>query len=56
MVKFINRITGTEMWVHESREQEYINAGHKRATEEPIKEPEKKPAEQPPKRKATRKK
>lgn len=56
MVKFINRITGTEMWVDESREQEYLDAGHKLATEAPAKEPEKKPAEQPPKKKVTRKK
>ena len=32
MVKFINRTTGTEMYVHESRAEEYKKAGHKLAT------------------------
>lgn len=31
MVKFINRITGGVMWVHESRVEEYKAAGHKPA-------------------------
>ena len=31
MVKFINRTTGTEMYVHESRVEEYKKAGHKPA-------------------------
>ena len=31
MVKFINSFTGTVMWVHESRMDEYIAAGHKLA-------------------------
>lgn len=41
-VKFINAITGTEMWVTDKRVEEYKSAGHKLAlldnTEEPVKE------------------
>ena len=29
MVKFINAVTGTEMWVAEDRVEEYKAAGHK---------------------------
>jgi len=28
MVKFINKLTGTEMWVADNRKDEYIKAGH----------------------------
>lgn len=28
MVKFINKLTGTEMWVADNRKDEYIRAGH----------------------------
>ncbi len=28
MVRFINRLTGSMMWVHESRVEEYKAAGH----------------------------
>ena len=31
MVKFINRLTGGEMWVAEDRVEEYKAAGHKPA-------------------------
>lgn len=31
MVKFINRMTGTVMWVHESRVAEYLALGHQPA-------------------------
>lgn len=31
MIKFINAYTGGEMWVHETRMDEYIAAGHKLA-------------------------
>ena len=31
MVKFINRLTGSEMWVAEDRAEEYKAAGHKLA-------------------------
>jgi len=42
MVRFINRVTGSVMWVHESRLQEYLAAGHKLAASTRT-EPEKKP-------------
>lgn len=41
MVKLINRLTGTEMWVADSRLEEYLRAGHVPAlspAEEPKKE------------------
>ena len=28
MIKFINRLTGGEMWVDEKRMEEYLSAGH----------------------------
>ena len=31
MVKFINRITGTAMWISEDRVEEYKAAGHRPA-------------------------
>lgn len=31
MVKFINKLTGSEMWVAEDRVEEYKAAGHKLA-------------------------
>lgn len=31
MVRFVNKLTGTDMWVHESRVDEYKAAGHKLA-------------------------
>ena len=31
MVKLINAVTGGEMWVHESRVDEYLARGHKLA-------------------------
>ena len=31
MIKFINRLTGSEMWVAEDRAEEYKAAGHKLA-------------------------
>lgn len=42
MVRFINRITGTVMWVHESRIDEYLAAGHTLAA--PLKPEKKRPA------------
>lgn len=50
MVKFINRFTGTVMWVAEDRVEEYKAAGHRLAV---ALVPEKKPA---PKRRKTTKK
>ena len=48
MIKFINKLKGTEMWVADERKDEYLRAGHKLAldcakpTKEEPKEPEKK--------------
>ena len=39
MVKFINRLTGGEMWVAEDRVEEYKAAGHKPAAEASPKKP-----------------
>lgn len=41
MVKFINCQTGSVMWVHESRVEEYLMAGHKLAMTPPEKKPTK---------------
>lgn len=35
MVKLINAVTGSEMWVHETRLDEYLEAGHKLAPPPP---------------------
>jgi len=40
MVKFINKLTGGIMWIHESRVEEYKAAGHAPAA--PVKTPKKK--------------
>ena len=52
MVKLINAITKTEMWVADERKDEYIAAGHVPAVD--ISESEEKPAE--PKKRTTKKK
>ena len=53
MVKFINKTTGTDMWVADERKDEYLEAGHKLASE-PVAD---KPKEAAPKsKKATIKK
>lgn len=44
MVKFINKLTGGEMWIDESRAEEYKAAGHRLAAVAPVK---KKPAAKP---------
>lgn len=31
MVKFVNKLTGSEMWVAKDRVEEYLAAGHKLA-------------------------
>lgn len=31
MVRFINKYTGTDMWVADDRVEEYLSAGHKLA-------------------------
>lgn len=50
MVEFINRFTGTEMWVTDERVEEYKAAGHKLAASPSIATM---PTEEP--KKATRK-
>ena len=45
MVKFINKLTGTEMWVSDNRVDEYKAAGHKLAAADVIRE--KKTGKQP---------
>ena len=52
MVKFINNITHTEMWVADNRVDEYITAGHIPADDATT--TEEKPAE--PKKRTTKKK
>lgn len=42
MVKFINKLTGSEMWVADDRVEEYKAAGHKPAAE--AEKPKKVPA------------
>lgn len=60
MIKFINRMTGTVMWVADDRVEEYQAAGHRLAAdpkpEKPAQEPEpEKPAQIPKRRKTTKK-
>lgn len=38
MIKFINAFTGTEMWVADERQDEYIAAGHRLAAD-PVSKP-----------------
>lgn len=45
MVRFIHKLTGTEMWVAEERQEEYKAAGHKLAA--PDKPAAKKPVKTP---------
>lgn len=63
MIKFINRTTGTEMWVARERVDEYKAAGHilaadigKRPKEAPAKVEEPAPVEEAPKKRVIRKK
>ncbi len=44
MIQFINKATGVDMWVHETRVEEYLAAGHKLAASTPDPQPEEKPA------------
>lgn len=50
MIRMINALTGTIMWVHESRLDEYLGNGHKLAVP-PIKEQPKEPVKRPRKKK-----
>ena len=57
MIKFVNRITNTEMWVADERKDEYLAAGHVLAAEISAKPTETVEAkEEQPKKAATKKK
>ena len=43
MIKFINKLTGGEMWVAEDRVEEYKAAGHKLAAVPVAEKPAQKP-------------
>jgi hypothetical protein len=47
MVEFINKTTGTRMWVAESRVEEYKAAGHKLAAASPVPKEEEKEVKKP---------
>lgn len=49
MIEVINDLLGVHMWVHESRVDEYLAAGHRLAAEDV----EEKPAEKPRRKRAT---
>lgn len=53
MIKFINKLTGSDMWVADDRKAEYEAAGHVLAAKPA---PEEKPAKKPPKKKGAVKK
>lgn len=56
MVKLINKLTHTPMWVAESRVEEYLEAGHTRPESPKAKPAEVEESEEKPKKKpATRK-
>ena len=55
MIRLINRITGGDMWVHESRLDEYLEAGHRLASP-PEKPAPAEPVKRPPAKKKTTKK
>lgn len=40
MIEFINRLTGTRMWVADERKEQYLEAGHKLASSACAKKPE----------------
>lgn len=50
MIRMINALTGSVMWVHESRLDEYLGSGHKLAVP-PLKEQPKEPVKRPPAKK-----
>ena len=54
MIRMINGITGTTMWVSAERLEEYLKAGHKLATP-PAKPMPAEPVKRPPKKKAATK-
>lgn len=54
MIRMINGITGSTMWVSEDRLEEYLKAGHRLATP-PVKPVPAEPVKRPPKKKAAKK-
>lgn len=54
MIKLINRMTGTEMWVADERLEEYLAKGHTLASS-PVVEEKPKPAPKKPARKTAKK-
>ena len=52
MIRLINGLTGSDMWVHETRLEEYLAAGHKLPAAPPAEVPTE-PAKKPPARKKT---
>lgn len=57
MIPLINQLTGGTMWVHESRLEEYLAAGHKlAASPKPAENPEAKPEAPAAKKPAAKKK
>jgi hypothetical protein len=54
MIRMINNITGSTMWVAESRLDEYLGAGHKLASL-PAKPAPAEPVKRPPAKKSTKK-
>lgn len=55
MIKLINKLTGSEMWVADSRLEKYLKQGHVLASASGA-EPEKPASEEQPKKRTTRKK
>lgn len=58
MIRLVNKTTGGEMWVHESRLDEYLAAGHKFAAPPPFMPsapPAETPGQKPTPKKTTRK-
>ena len=55
MIRMINGLTGSTMWVAESRLDEYLGAGHKLASP-PAKPAPAEPVKRPPTKKTTTKK
>ena len=56
MIRMINKITGSDMWVHESRLDEYLEAGHRLASSPVKTEPEEPVKRSPAKKRVAKKK
>ena len=53
MIRMLNKVTGSTMWVHESRLEEYLEAGHRLASFPDKPEPAE-PVKRPPVKKSDR--